>query len=1051
MATRPRDSHNNGASGVERDKENIPTTSPRHKNGRTFIPSLTKAPIDKHSEFFTDSFLQNNSSHSSLIPSPRLTNASLSKPRRNVRVHQRPQHRQTKSELPPTNGEDLKRQYSRPHARGTSSIHSTGLSTPPRSRDGSVVSVVQSPAPVLSSPPHGLTETYTRIDQEEDLAATEGEVSDPESQPSGTLDNTSPNALSPTNMPFSEAIRYPSQTRARTPTNDRPISHWHRPLDHDHTLQSVLSDPTGAERTQRTGLSFVDEFSDVNLRSAMTPHFQQTVQDREALERVWRSKKPIAFPKADNVLLDSEAVAASVSTFPHPLPERLNAFTKAGRIKLASDDQLPFNRPRALSDVTETIDQQAPIQLSPQSHQNWREKDSKVRAMPHNPRLQRAPFFPRNHGFPERATTQGDEVELNGVAKAPKARSVTPQLPPQTLHKSRAGSILGRLQEVGASASEPDLTLQSLATTNASSDIWAQPNPDRPMQSIERDTRFPSLNQLPNRHEEYESPEKSRRLDFDFTGQSFQVSDSPPVRTKSTVPDYQRDREIQGLAKRAVTTNRLSQLRVRESQEALRQASKSPMSDAGTETAPDRETAQDGHTPTSKLANENTDRMSNEPSRPSSVERSTSHDILQRLARGSSSTPRSTTPSEKTINGGIVGADNRDQKHNLHDRADASFEKADNKPNGLKDTRPATVAATPRVTGAWTDTILPDTIKTTRQSKNVSRYAQTPHISAGGWLDTPAPNGQQQKLDPVVEDTQDVPEDLMNGIVKESASDETVMPNEARDKEPNYKFGAGDSIARKILNEAKGKHSHPQADQAPSQADDSLMLGNTTIQSLEYVLDRDETDMTIRSQIPQTDTEVLGRLGDKLESLAKHIRDATKGVTELEHQISHPLGEGSSATKENDFSTISSALHLQRPIFFQKRKRDQRLARPTKFGWILLSILSWYFFESLFAELYAHPRYANQYTWPDRPEPEFPFVLPTMLSRWSRLEFLHPWIVKPLQSVFVVLVRMCGIWLGVTDGYVDGPAGANMSVGVQSPGLASDIGGGFDMMNDEIL
>ncbi|KAK5106018.1 hypothetical protein LTS08_000134 [Lithohypha guttulata] len=834
-------------------------------------------------------------------------------------------------------------------------------------------------------------------------------------------------------MPFLEAIRYPSQARARTPTNDRPRSHWDRPLNHDHTLQSVLSDPTGAERTQRTGLSFVDEFSDVNLRSAMTPHFQQTVQDREALERVWRSKKPIAFPKADNVLLDSEAVAASVSTFPHPLPERLNAFTKAGRIKLASDDQLPFNRQRALSDVTETIDQQAPIQLSPQSHQNWRDNNSKVHAMPHNPRLQRAPFFPRNHGFPERATTQGDKVELSGTAKAQKARSESPQVPPQTLHKSRAGSVLGRLQEVGASASEPDLTVQSLATTDTSSDIWAQPNPDRPMQSIERDTRFP------NRHEEYESPEKSRKLDFDFTGHSFQVSDSPPVRTKSTIPDYQRNREIQGLAKRAVTTNRLSQLRVRESQEALRQVSKSPISDAGTETAPDRDSTQTGQTPISKSANGNIDRVSNEPSRPSSLERSTSHDILQRLARGSSSTLRSTTPSESTINGSIVGADNKDQRYNLHDRADASLEKADNKPNGLKDGRPATVATTPRVTGAWTDTILPDTVKTTRQPKNVSRYAQTPHISAGGWVDTPAPNGQQQKLDPVVEDTQDVPEDLMNGIVKESASDETIMPKEGRDGEPNHKVDAGESIARKVLNEARGRHPRPQADQALSQADDSLMLGNTTIQSLEYVLDRDETDMTIRSQIPQTDTEVLGRLGNKLESLAKHIRDATKGVTELEHQISHPMGEGSSITQDTDLSTMSSALHIQRPILYHKRKADQRLARPTNFSWILLSILSWYFFENLFAELYAHPRYASQYTWPDRPEPEFPFVLPTMISRWSRLEILHPWIVKPLQSVFVMLVRMCGIWLGVTDGYVDGPAGANMSIGVQSPGFEEGL------------
>lgn len=55
----------------------------------------------------------------------------------------------------------------------------------------------------------------------------------------------------------------------------------------------------------------------------------------------------------------------------------------------------------------------------------------------------------------------------------------------------------------------------------------------------------------------------------DFTGRSLQVSDSPPIRVRNAALDPIIEREIDSLAKRAVTTNRLGEIRVKTSEESL--------------------------------------------------------------------------------------------------------------------------------------------------------------------------------------------------------------------------------------------------------------------------------------------------------------------------------------------------------------------------------------------------------------------------------------------------------------------------------------------------
>jgi hypothetical protein len=89
---------------------------------------------------------------------------------------------------------------------------------------------------------------------------------------------------------------------------------------------------------------------------------------------------------------------------------------------------------------------------------------------------------------------------------------------------------------------------------------------------------------------------------------------------------------------------------------------------------------------------------------------------------------------------------------------------------------------------------------------------------------------------------------------------------------------------------------------------------------------------------------------------------------------------------------------------------------------------AWYITECVFAEMYAHPLYAERYVWPTVPEPEFPFVLPTMLARWTQLDSFLP----ILGKVFVAIWRVVGMALGLTDGFVDD----------QSVLPGSDSGGG---------
>ena len=1019
-----------------RNKENVPQRpSAFARQNRSSIPSLVKSP--EKQDFFTDSYLAGNASQTSLIPSPLPQTDNLpQRSRRAVRVHQRPKHSAAKSDRSSNAQSDFSPTPGKPLARRTSPVRSNCLNTPPRSREGSFAGG-QSPADVFSSPPAALLQTYTRIDQEEDLAATEGEISDDDD------DDDDEDINDVENLP-PQGVFHPQPVI--TPTAER-FANVLRPIhayDNDHTAHSTQSEPL-------TGMSFVDQLSDVNIRNTLTPHFRQNAQDREALDRVWKSKRPVAFARAGKVLLEPHEVPLSVSSSPQLHRTRPAAFTKASRIKLASDQARPIHQ-RTHSDAD--LGKGHGSVAIDKHKDNWHNLDFTRNLPPRNPYHQHSPYFSKVHGFPDRddsVTRPLDDQENNTNGDDIHNRRTRSESP--STHGDGFGSLFSHDQLHRNNDRNPSRSV---------SDIWAQQAVQQPAkhtdigQHVSTSRRFSDTQTM-----SHPSPDISRKMTFDFTGQSFQVSDSPPVRTKSTLQNFQRDREIQGLAQRAVTTNRLSQLRVRESVEKLRHTASSPTSETVDQSV--------GHdslniSDSAQATNLSKPYLAGKQSRSTSrrtPDISYSHELLQRLSRQSSSTPRSPDPQDQHIDGEVIWSDKGEKTEKP-------------KVEKIYPDRPreAKVQDTPKVVGAWTDTILPDTVKTIRQPAIQPKHTQTPFVRAGGWVDTPAPPEQSNRLEPLVESTQEIPEGLTDGIVKDSASDRTLLAKNQEQNEPDRTEALNnEGIARKILEQAKEKNDivRPSED-----TQDSLALGNTTIQSLQHILEMDETELALASRLGDTgfeqgdteifdrfgnkversDTEVLGRIGAKVEKLHGNIQLAQKMLIGLEEKIIQPEQPNeeivdstiSISASDSYFPMALLTISIPIPMLFRNRIRNQRLPRPTLLGWIIFTLFTWYMLEITLGEIYSHPETAYRYTWPEEQEPEFPFVLPTMLWRWSRFDF---WC-RAVGDFFQTMLRFIGF--GDQSTYDAGPEVVKKIVATTAVRVAASTAGyGFDMMNDEIL
>ncbi|KAL9628816.1 MAG: hypothetical protein Q9164_007136, partial [Protoblastenia rupestris] len=442
-------------------------------------------------------------------------------------------------------------------------------------------------------------------------------------------------------------------------------------------------------------------------------------------------------------------------------------------------------------------------------------------------------------------------------------------------------------------------------------------------------------------------PRRAWEMDDDFTGQSMQISESPPFRIRNDTPDRLRNHEMETLEKQAVTTNRLGEIRDKTSLEHIQ--NRSPINSSpehhldrnennlgsaqrrrssgqsnsqlkprsskahGPEIKPEVDLEDIGDpipdtpvviykTNSSNLIGFDEDsakhiQASRRAARRPSHGRKDSHDLLKRLARAASDSP---SPDK-----GQIGAErfSSEINRNVEQTPQVSKAAADKK--------------TPVVTGAWIDR----TMGETPQASPPNAHLKTPFIT-GAWVDTPLPTGGRGPPMPTPSGTEDHKE-LNNGrlganeLIKKLSPNADLTRPQLRPQEPLKYTGPPlpKSALENIINNAKDSKSKGPLIQASSDSEDepTLHLGESTIQSLEDMIANDTDFSTILAPTPpsqetspptsdpspdsmpaSTTEQKTSRLGDtqsytkilsRLTSLAPSLRDSKKQIASLERAV----------------------------------------------------------------------------------------------------------------------------------------------------------------------
>lgn len=343
-----------------------------------------------------------------------------------------------------------------------------------------------------------------------------------------------------------------------------------------------------------------------------------------------------------------------------------------------------------------------------------------------------------------------------------------------------------------------------------------------------------------------------------------------------------------------------------------------------------------------------------------------------------------------------------------------------------------------------------------RQKPAQSRiYEKTPVVT-GAWIDTP-----------VTERSAQPSEHLSNGVdsaaTKYTEPAKRAEPEEApqQDKPSQQEKFHADQKARRPLIKPNLPKSGLETVIEDVKADKgSYALGDDTIESLQEILNEQPTepkaeeeengefekailDKLESAKPEERDATDFGGLNEKLNSLVQNIGEVKKGLNSLEdhlsrdsHVSSRPLppnggrkarhihtGENCETCGAYSDDRLFVAIPFPR---LWKRDPVARRIRPTRLGWGILISTIWFLIESTMCDYYCHPFVSNvcQGNCLMYSAPRFPFVLPTMLWRWSNLSA----ILTPLFTVFVAFFRLIAQLLGLWDGYVDDvPRAFNLS------------------------
>ena len=441
--------------------------------------------------------------------------------------------------------------------------------------------------------------------------------------------------------------------------------------------------------------------------------------------------------------------------------------------------------------------------------------------------------------------------------------------------------------------------------------------------------------------------------DDDFTGRSLQISDSPPIRIRNATLDKILEQEISTVAKRAVTTSRLGELRGKSSAEQLGRRALSRSQERhqgpngvvraeqgggrdseaalvqplinGLQTPPKAaESLASGEaipdTPVviyksdSSSSRANDESFDGENLQGSTLQRpkpgrQDSHDLLRKLARATSA-----SPSPPRDNGGEA-ADNQQSDQDRELKSKVKQAPSNSKETGL----------------------------TTPQPPASNSYLKTPMVT-GAWIDTPLPTGGRGPPMPTP-DIDDNESKTLRSNSQKIASGELIRklsPHTTGSKMPDEELKKTAprlprSALEGIINAAKSKAQDNDRRLSPTEPgeDPTLLLGDSTIHSLEELMvdDNDVSSILQPSPIPlgtdvisvtthrpdaakrqpddnegdlftysdpsdrprHTDYQAYTRQLSRLSNLVPSLREAKKGLANLERTVSAPATATSNA------------------------------------------------------------------------------------------------------------------------------------------------------------
>ncbi|PLB40740.1 uncharacterized protein BDW47DRAFT_100756 [Aspergillus candidus] len=338
---------------------------------------------------------------------------------------------------------------------------------------------------------------------------------------------------------------------------------------------------------------------------------------------------------------------------------------------------------------------------------------------------------------------------------------------------------------------------------------------------------------------------------------------------------------------------------------------------------------------------------------------------------------------------------------------------------------------TPVVTGAWIDTPV-----TERPS------APLPDHLSKGVVPSPVPSRTEPARQPTAPVNQ-MPSTTRSPLKKdrETRVEEKRQEQKNLDERPKNE-DQKEKVAKQPLIKPDLPKSALETVMQDFKADkDSLDVGDDTLESLQEMLNdkpsglkEEEDDAAYQKAVlaklerpsPSSNEQGtdLDRLNDKLQSLADSLMEVRTGLNSIEKQVSRdadticslppsPTDSGSSTTYVSHLSRWLPRLWTRGP--------ESRRIRPTLLGWGIIFAFVWFFSESTLCDYYCHPLVSDicegNCLIPDAPQ--FPYVIPTMLWRWSHLSSL----LAPIGTIMVAFYRLATQLLGFSDGYVqDTPA-----------------------------